>query len=419
MQRVHSLEALQLVSDHPNLRLDSLTALAATVMDAPISLVSVLQPELDRQFFSSSCGLPDDLAAERQTPYDMSICRFVAHDDDVVMIPDLALDPRTCDNPLICDHGLRSYIGAPIHCASGRAIGALCCLTTAPRQWTAQEAVTLRQLATCVDDLIKLRSLQIEERRARQKLQAIARARSGFIAHISHELRTPLTGIIGSIRLLDRFNLDNTAGDLIRLLNRSSQRLMDMLDDTLDLSRIDSGAFEMSQEICDLEKIAADIVADHAGAAQDKPLVVTWGSTLKTPLYLADRKSLQSVLDQLFANAVRFTPSGTAEIQLSEDCYGHVVIKVIDTGQGIDPVYLANLFDEFEQTGPRIARKFGGTGLGMTMVRRLVELMDGDITVQSKRALGTTLTITLPLRAVDTATVTDAPRGGQRGQSGS
>lgn len=417
MGRLHSLEALGLVSDHPHLRLDSITALAATVLDAPISLTTVLQPDLDRQFFSASCGLPDDLAVQRETPFDHAICRFVAQADDVVRISDLSRDPRTADNPLVIEHGLRSYIGAPIHTAGGRAIGALCCLTTETRLWTQQEGVVLQQLAACVDDLIQLASLRIEEQRAHQRLQAIARARSGFIAHISHELRTPLTGIIGSIRLLDRFNLDSTAGDLIRLLNRSSQRLMDILNDTLDLSKIDSGAFQITHEICNIEQIVADIVADHVVVAQEKPLVTRWGSTLKAAHYLADRKSLHSVLDNLFANAVRFTTSGSAEIQLSEDSYGHVVIKVIDTGQGIDPVHLANLFDEFEKAGPRVARKCGGTGLGMAMVRRLVELMDGDIAVESVRGQGTTLTITLPLQAVDTADFMDVTDIAPRGQS--
>lgn len=133
----------------------------------------------------------------------------------------------------------------------------------------------------------------------------------------------------------------------------------------------------------------------------NKPVILGWSSALKTSFYRVDRTALVSVLDSLFANAVHFTAKGTADIHLSEDVNGHVVIKVTDTGRGIHPDQLTHLFDEFEQTGPREVRKFGGTGLGMAMVRRIVELMDGDIFAESRVDHGTTITITLPLEAVD------------------
>lgn len=389
------------MGDGPHLRLESIARLAAAVLNAPVALASVIQTNLDRQFFTASTGLPDDLAAARQTPLNMSICRFVLEADALLAIPDLCEDPRTTDNALIRAHGLRSYIGAPIHTASGRPIGALCCMTAEPRNWTPAQEALLLQLAACVDDQIELSTLRIEERRANQKLSAIAKARSGFVAHISHELRTPLTGIIGSIRLLDRFNLDATAGELVGILNRSSQRLMDIMNDTLDLAKIDSGVFRIATETCDLDRIVSDIVAQHMASAKDKPVILGWSSTLKTSFYRVDRTALMSVLDNLFANAVHFTAKGTADIHLSEDVNGNVTIKVIDTGCGIHPDQLAHLFDEFEQASPRIARKFGGTGLGMAMVRRLVELMDGDIAAESLMDHGTTITITLPLEAVD------------------
>jgi signal transduction histidine kinase len=400
MVKSHSFEALELVGEAPHGRLDSITRLAASVLGAPISLASVMQPHLDRLFFTSSIGLPDDLAAERQTPLDVSICRHVQSANALLSIPDLQSDARTAANPLVLEHGLRSYIGAPIHAASGQAIGALCCINTEFCEWTHNQAEILLQLAACVDDLIELSTLRIEEQKANRKLRAIAGARSSFIAHISHELRTPLTGMIGSIRLLGQFKLDKTAGELVQLLNRSSMRLLDILDDTSDLSHIDSGAFRIEQEETDLEQIAADIIDLHRPAAQQKAVHVAWDSALSEQIYLVDRKALVSVLDNLFANAVKFTVAGSAKLLLSQDNYGNVVIRVTDTGIGISSTQQANLFDEFEQAGPRIARKYGGTGLGMAMVRRLVELMDGDIDLSSQQGHGTTITITLPLESV-------------------
>lgn len=402
MGRLHSLEALELVSDGPHLRLDSITRLAASILDAPVALASVIQTNLDRQFFTASTGLSDDLTAARQTPLDVSICRFVQQADTLLDFPDLHEDPRTTHNGLIRAHGLRSYIGAPIHAVGGRPIGALCCMTKEPRHWTEAQKALLLQLAACVDDQIELSALRLEAQRAQEKLGAIAKARSGFIAHISHELRTPLTGIIGSIRLLDSFNLGATAGELVGVLNRSSARLVDIMNDTLDLAKIDSGFFSIKMETCDLDAIAADIVAQYQQAAQDKPVILGWNSTLRTTHYRVDRKALVSVLDSLFANAVHFTAAGTADLNLLEDTSGNVVIRVVDTGCGIHHDQLAHLFDEFERASPRVARKFGGTGLGMAMVRRLVELMDGDISVESRINQGTVITITLPLEPVET-----------------
>jgi len=401
MVKLHSFEALELVGENPHVRLDSITRLAASVLGAPISLASVMQPHLDRQFFTSSVGLPDDLARERQTPLDLSICRYVQSANALLSIPDLQCDARTAENPLVLEHGLRSYIGAPIHAASGQPIGALCCIDTKFCDWTDDQAGILLQLAACVDDLIELSTLRIEEQKANRKLRAIAGARSSFIAHISHELRTPLTGMIGSIRLLNQFNLDDTAGQLVQLLNRSSMRLLDILDDTANLSEIDSGAFRIEQDEVNLEQIAADIVELYRPLALQKSVHISWESSLPAQSYLVDRKVLVSVLDNLFANAVKFTTTGHAKIMLSHDNYGNVAIKVVDTGIGLSPRQQANLFDEFEQAGPRIARKYGGTGLGMAMVRRLIELMDGDIDLSSQQGHGTTFTITLPLEYVE------------------
>lgn len=400
MGKSHSLEALELVGDGPHLRLNGITQLAATVLNAPISMATVMQPHLNRQFFTASTGLPDDLAGQRGTPLDVSICRHVQAGNRLLAITDLLKDPRTADNPLVLEHGLRSYIGAPIHATSGHAVGALCCIKTEECEWTDDQIETLQQLAACVDDLIQLSSLRIEEQKANRKLHAIARARSGFIAHVSHELRTPLTGMIGSIRLLDSLNLDDRAGELVRLLNRSSQRLLDIMNDTADLAKIDSGAFHIAQEECDLELLVADIVALHKSEAERKAITVGWTSALGAKSYMVDRKALVSVLDNLFANAVKFTTEGSAEIRLSHDAYDNVVIQVVDTGIGIAPLQQTRLFDEFEHAGSRVARKYGGTGLGMAMVRRLVELMDGDIDLHSQPDHGTTIVISLPLQPV-------------------
>ncbi|MDD9738013.1 ATP-binding protein [Seohaeicola sp. SP36] len=115
---------------------------------------------------------------------------------------------------------------------------------------------------------------------------------------------------------------------------------------------------------------------------------------------MADRRAVFSVVQNLFNNAIKFTDNGSAEIELSTDAYGSVQIKVKDTGIGIEDQSLATIFEEFQQANPRIARQHGGTGLGMAIVKRLIEAMDGEIKVQSELGKGTTFTVSLPLEAI-------------------
>jgi len=399
--KLHTYESLGLVGGTQNLRLDAVTRLACTVVGAPVAIVSVIQPDLDRQYLSSFEGLPDELTASREVPLELSICRHVQESGSPVIIEDLWADPRTADNPLIHEHGLRSYIGVPIHAVSGQSIGAMCCFKTETCAWTETQIETMLQLAGCVDDQIQLRGMQTDALKASRKLRAIAGARSGFVTHISHEIRTPLTGMVGSIRLLERMKLDGVAGDLVCLLNRTSLRLLDVVNDTLDLARMDAGSFKITLQDCDLHRIALDVVDSHRAEAARKGIEVRVTAEPSPLHYLVDRMALASVLDNLFCNAVKFTQAGCATIDLSRDRYGNIKIEVSDTGVGIPPALQIAIFDEFEQAGPRFARKYGGTGLGMAMVKRLIELMDGEIELDSNEGRGTTITIVLPLEAVD------------------
>lgn len=395
MAKAHLLDVLGIAGDTPHPRLDSITRLAATVIDAPIALASMIQTDENRQVFASSHGLPDDLRLAGHTSLDTSICRYVQNTP--LVIPDLFSDPRTADNPLVLQHGLRAYLGVPLRAETGEQIGVLCCLRTETCDWTPHQIEVMQQLAACVDDLIALGSARITAERAGQKLHQMATTRSGFVSHVSHEIRTPLTGMIGAIRLLSHLQLDGTAGTLVDLLNRSSQKLLDVVNDTLDLARLDSGSYRLVLQTCNLDQIAQDVMAAHRTAAAAKSVNVAVHNHLTGHVYLGDPVVIASVLDNIFGNAVKFTQNGSATITLSNDANGRVVITVADTGIGIAPALQAGIFDEFEHAGPTQARKQGGTGLGMAMIKRLVELMEGEITLISHPGKGTQITVALPL----------------------
>jgi signal transduction histidine kinase len=403
MVKTYSFEMLGLVSKDMDPAMLNIIELSARMLDAPASFVSVLDHQKARQFFSVCTGLPPELEQARQTPIEHSICRFVQEAETTVVIPDLLADPRTQENPLVHHYGLRAYIGVPIHTVSGKVAGALCCMKDETRNWTQADREILERLAICVDDIIKARALALEERKANDLLRQKAIARAGFVAHISHEIRTPLTGIIGSIRLLNSMNVDGHAGELISLLNRSSVRLLDVVNDTLELAKLDANRLKIVEAEWNLGEIARDVLETYQGLAETKGVALRIADGLGERLYRCDRRAVESVLHNLFGNAVKFTQQGEAAISLHEDDFGQVIIGIMDTGIGIPKKYHKSIFDEFEQAGPRIARSHGGTGLGMAIVKRLVELMDGHIALDSQPGQGTHITVTLPLEPVSDA----------------
>lgn len=400
MVKNYTFEMLGLVSEDMDPAMLNIAELAARMLDTPASFVSVLEHQKSRQYFSVCTGLPSELEVSRQTPIDHSICRFVQEAEKMVVIPDLLADRRTMNNPLVHNYGLRAYIGAPIHTVSGKVAGALCCIQGEIRNWSQADREILERLALCVDDIIKARALALEERKANDLLRQKAIARAGFVAHMSHEIRTPLTGIIGSIRLLSSMNVDGHAGELISLLNRSSVRLLDVVNDTLELAKLDANRLKIVEAEWDLGALARDVMETYQGIAEPKGINLVLRDSFGGQTYRCDRRALESVLHNLFGNAVKFTPAGQASITLGNDEFGQVVIKIEDTGIGIPKKYHESIFDEFEQAGPRIARSHGGTGLGMAIVKRLVQLMDGEIALDSRPGLGTRVTVTLPLEAV-------------------
>ena len=395
MGKTDLIDAAGLIGDTPHPRLDSITRLAATVIGAPIALASVIQPDEDLQVFASSHGLPDDLQSQRKLPLELSICRHVR--DAPLVIRDLFEDPRTADNPLVQGNGLRAYLGVPIQSLSDGRRGVLCCLRTELWQWSHHEIEVMQQLAACVDDLIALGQARHEAADAGRKFQRIADARSGFASHVGHEIRTPLTGMIGAIRLLHNMHLGGAAGSLVDLLDRNARKLLDVVDDALDLTRLDAGQYRLAPRPFDLAQLAQQVIAAHQAAARRKGLEVALHNHLPQPHFIGDARVIASVLDSLFDNAVRFTSQGQATITLRSDRQGHAEIEVADTGVGIAPGLQAALFEAFEDAGPTEARKYGGTGLGMAMIKRMVDLMRGEIELTSTPGKGTVFRLTLPL----------------------
>lgn len=394
-----SFAALGLVDNGQDACFENIAFLARQLLNATGALVSVMQPAKGVQYISgSSVGCVTE--ENRNFPLEQSICRLVFTDKQPVLIVDLTADPRTKALTPVCQSGLKSYVGVPIHAVSGKVIGSLCCFWTEQTHLDETHIALLQRLARGVDDIIRARVTGLEKDRTNAKLTNMLAARSSFASHLSHEIRTPLTGLVGSIKLLTAMELDEKPRELVKLMDRSSARLLTLVNDTLDFAKLDSGNFRITEDACDIGELAREIVDSARIMAEDKDVVIGVTDHLEGDLFMADRHALDSVIHNLFWNAVKFTHVGTAQIILSRNADDGVDITVADTGIGIAEEAQGTIFEEFQQANPRIARKYGGTGLGMAIVKRLVDLMDGEISLTSQPGVGTTITVSLPLEPV-------------------
>ena len=234
--------------------------------------------------------------------------------------------------------------------------------------------------------------------------QQANRTKSMFLANMSHEIRTPMNGILGMAEMLERtLTLDNQKR-MIGVIRNSGEALLAILNDILDLSKIEAGKLTLEKIPFRPDEIANRIETLHRPRAQEKGLrlEVLTDSRARKP-HLGDPHRVAQILHNLISNAIKFTDSGKVSVWITVLAGGDIRIEVIDTGIGMTRAQQERIFDEFVQADGSVTRRFGGTGLGMSIVRRLVGMMDGQLELTSEEGKGTTFIVTLPLPEVDQA----------------
>lgn len=234
-------------------------------------------------------------------------------------------------------------------------------------------------------------------REAKERAEEVSALKSSILANMSHEVRTPLTGIIGFADLLSTMDLGTDAQDFIVSIRRSGLRLLETLDSVLHLSQLDAGAVALRQECIVVDDVVRELVEDlrgRVGTAEAPAVHVAIDNS--EPIRLdTDPSALSRVLTNLISNAIKFTPhNGEVTVRLTSD-KDTVVLDVQDTGIGIAPEFLPDLFTPFKQESHGNARAFEGNGLGLAITKQLVDLLSGTITVDSVKGEGTTFTVTL------------------------
>jgi PAS domain S-box-containing protein len=267
-------------------------------------------------------------------------------------------------------------------------------------------------------DITARKQSELELARARAQAEAANAAKSAFLATMSHEIRTPLNGILGMTEGLARTPLAPRQSMMLEVIRDAGELLLGVLNDVLDLSQIEAQAMRIEQAAFDLPATLQAATALFEESAKAKGLHVRLEvAAAATGHVLGDALRLRQIVQNLVSNAVKFTETGGVTVTVDADPVGdgkeELLIRVSDTGIGMSPEQVARVFDRFAQADDGIARRFGGTGLGLTISRDLARLMGGDITVASVLDQGSTFTVRLPLeRAVGVPTTplnSDAP----------
>ncbi|MEZ7275836.1 ATP-binding protein [Pseudoalteromonas sp. 68 DY56-GL68] len=283
------------------------------------------------------------------------------------------------------------------------------------------EQSTLIGLALIIRDITKEKEAEIKvkrlntelEAKVRKRTQALAEAKddaikhsdikSAFISNISHELRTPLNGVIGTLNILKREELSDKSRNLVEMMDLSASNLNLLINDILDLSKIEAGKLDLNLKTINLQLLIERLVESSAIRAFDKGLNVYLDtSDLNCENIKTDPLRLSQILNNLISNAIKFTDKGYIKVTVSSERISEKLhdlkVKVQDTGIGIAPSTQGQLFDAFQQASTAISEKFGGSGLGLSICKQLCQLMDGDISVSSTLNQGSTFTFNIKVR---------------------
>lgn len=410
--RIAKLNKYQLLNSEHDPAFARLTELVKLFFDVPIVTITFMDEHT--QYLRSAHGMEGACSTTRE----VAICNYTVLSNDVFVVPDLSKDSRFAQNPLITESlHLRFYAGAPILLYEDNKVyrlGSLCLMDTQPNHiFDDEQKELLTKFAAMASDALELRESQRTAKHANKM-------KSDFLANMSHEIRTPMNGIIGMIDMLSETNLSFEQKEYLNNVKVSTEHLLAIINGILDLSKVESGKMVIDNVPMNLSTLCNEVVSLFAAKARQRGLTLNYYYTeALSPHVQGDPVRLKQILANLVNNAIKFTREGgqvTINVKHAtiDDDYDYdtddeaidpetmtLCIEVTDSGVGIKPDSLGAIFDAYNQADSSTHRLYGGTGLGLSVCKSLVNLMGGYIEVDSEVGVGSTFVVMLPLPTID------------------
>jgi PAS domain S-box-containing protein len=375
-------------------------------------VVSILLLDRDGQHVSlgAASGLPESIRQELKNGVavrDLSgPCRAVFTQKQAAYVPDVNTDPNWEDfRERVAPYGFRAAWSTPIVASDQRLLGSFCVYYRRPRaprifEWAMIDAIS-RTVAIVIERKqaeAERDEMLIREQAAREQAESANRVKDEFLAVVSHELRTPLTAITGWANILLEGKVPESAQRrALEAIQRQSRSQRQLIDDLLDVSRIVSGKLHLEFREVEPSKIISGAIDVVRPTADAKNIAVVVDMDTREGTISGDPERLQQVIWNLLSNAVKFTPEGGRVEIRSRWLESSIEIVVADTGQGISPEFLPYVFERFRQADVSTTRSHGGLGLGLAIVRHLVEIHEGTVHAESGgKDKGSTFTVRLP-----------------------
>lgn len=392
-ERLDALKRYNILDTLPDNAFDDATALVSYICGVPIAYISFIDES--RQWFKSEKGL-----GVSEVPREITFCRYTIMDSKLVEIPDTLLSERFRDDPNVTGgFKIRFYAGVPLTTPDGYHIGVLCAADHVPKKLNGNQRTALKIVARHVINTLELGTKNSELERQKKIAERAVAAKENFLANMSHEIRTPLNAVIGFTELLWGTRLDNQQRTFVQDIQTAGENLLLIVNDILDLSKIESGGLALELEPFDLKK-ALRHVYDLLKVKVSQEVEFNLYLDAELPEMVAgDQGRLNQILVNLAGNAIKFTSEGEVTISVKKtaetDDSVNIRFSVKDTGIGISKEHLDKIFERFTQAEENTTRKFGGTGLGLNIVKQLIELHNSKIEVKSREDYGSEFYFTL------------------------
>jgi signal transduction histidine kinase len=381
-ERLEALRRYGLLDTPAEQAFEDITQLASFVCGTPMSVLTLV--DADRQWFKSRIGIDDP-----ETHRDLSFCAHAILQDGVFVVPDAMKDIRFRGNPYVTDDpNIRFYAGSPIVTEEGLPIGTICVIDRVPRELSAAQLAALEALSRQAMAQIELRRRYSEIQDAYEKLEALDHMKSQFVSMVSHELRTPLTSIRGGLQLVLQTIDAKSHEDEHALLNaalHSSERLIRLTNDILDMSKFEAGKMELHRIRTRFEPLV-ELAINAVGHLPGRAVPIEREIATDLPDITVDPDRIVQALVNFLSNAIKFSPPG-ASVKISARAErGGVTCTITDRGAGMTVEERDRLFQPFVQLAGGV--KAGGTGLGLVITRQIIDQHGGTLTVESTPGQG-------------------------------